>query len=424
MFDTSAQLVFRTKLAEMLRFVDPSEIRIVSVIAGSVVVNTEIQVPTSSAAHSAAVYLYSTPAAVLSSNLGVTITAVSVPIVHTRSYNAPSPPPPSLPPVPAVLSKSATSNVGAVTAVVSQTDALSAGGNEADARSMMLRQPIPLLVSFGLAYTLPLLIVGFLYLRIRHHDRNFTSVGSSCNGQVRPLRSTARRAYFEVRRRRRPPSGLAIIPDAPNLGERRPCPPGQTEAKPLSPTLQEISVRCARDADDREVWLKPSEESTSSGTISPPSEGQNSNKDGSYPSGSLHQACHDASAEQPSPSWSGMTSTSKGTKAVSTASIRSEAVLARAAARAKAKAVLEPSSINVEATVPRLSKDSATASRTAMPSQQRWLAAAMDAVSAQEEVAGQPVNVQLDWLSLTISRIVSGEDDGEDSFLRTRALRT
>ena len=77
---------------------------------------------------------------------------------------------------------------------------------------------------------------------------------------------------------------------------------------------------------------------------------------------------------------------------------RSEAVLARARARARLK---DGTSIQRD-TQPEIHT---------VPLQQQWLAAAMGAVNAQEERAGQSVNVQLDWLSVAIAEMGSFEDD-------------
>jgi hypothetical protein len=99
-FDATAQLSFCASLAAQMPGVDPADVFIVSVTAGSVVVQTEIRALTLNAAVAAATYIEATPAATLSSDLGISVTAVSTPIVAMQSFTAPSPPPPSPPPIP------------------------------------------------------------------------------------------------------------------------------------------------------------------------------------------------------------------------------------------------------------------------------------------------------------------------------------
>lgn len=89
---------FRTKLATKFSVV-PGAVSI-SAVAGSVVVTADIIMADDAAAQAAATTLNdarSNPAS-LSTELGVTVTGVSEPVINSVAFAAPSPPPPSPPP--------------------------------------------------------------------------------------------------------------------------------------------------------------------------------------------------------------------------------------------------------------------------------------------------------------------------------------
>ena len=89
---------------------------------------------------------------------------------------------------------------------------------------------------------------------------------------------------------------------------------------------------------------------------------------------------------------------------------RSEAVLQRARARARALVNNERQSTHKNAPSLRV-----------VSNQQQWLAAAMGAVHAEEDRAGRPVAVQLDWLTEAVSEMGSFNDSSpEGSPMGTR----
>ena len=100
-----------------------------------------------------------------------------------------------------------------------------------------------------------------------------------------------------------------------------------------------------------------------------------------------------------------------------TASARSEAALARA--RARARTALPKAGQASSSSSPASPGSPAAAARSSSPeapgtSQQAWLAAALGAVAVEEERAGAPVSVQMEWLSDAILRQQSS-GDGEVS---------
>lgn len=78
---------------------------------------------------------------------------------------------------------------------------------------------------------------------------------------------------------------------------------------------------------------------------------------------------------------------------------RSDAVLSRARARVRVAAHTA----------------GVASARSTVPSQQAWLAAAMGAVTAEEERANGPVNVQLDWLQMSLAEMHSEPSSPEPS---------
>lgn len=103
-------------------------------------------------------------------------------------------------------------------------------------------------------------------------------------------------------------------------------------------------------------------------------------------------------------------------------SSRSKEVLARARARASVQAEKsddprepEPTGDADSPSIPGVAETRYT-SPSALPVQQQWLAAAMGVVAAQQDAAGQPVEVQLDWLSDAISQIAPDLEQDDADF--------